>query len=138
VKLLLDADILLDTALEREPFVAQSDLVIQWCQERSQSALVAWHSVSNVYYLLRAARSDAKAREFIADLLRFVIVASGGTSVVRHALTLPMGDFEDALQVAAALTGDAQFIITRNLADYRSSPLMALTPTSFLKRFVGA
>ena len=134
MKLLLDADVLIDTALEREPFVKQSDLVIKWCQETPQSALVAWHSISNVYYFLRAARTDAKARQFVVDLLRFVAVASGGTAVVRHALTFPMADFEHALQVAAAISGEAQFIVTRNVQDFRRSPLPALTPSEFLRR----
>jgi predicted nucleic acid-binding protein len=134
VKLLLDADILLDTALDREPFVVQSDSVIRWCQETPQSALVAWHSVSNVYYLLRAARNDAKARNFVADLLHFVVVASGGTPVVRQALILPMSDFEDALQTAAAISANADFIVTRNVQDFRRSPLPALTPSQFLQK----
>ena len=78
MKVLLDADVLLDTALHREPFAADSDRVIQWCQETPQAAMVAWHSISNLYYLLSLSRDDAKAREFITDLLRFVAVASGG------------------------------------------------------------
>jgi predicted nucleic acid-binding protein len=78
VKLLLDADVLLDTALRREPFAAESDRLIQWCQETPQAALVAWHSISNLYYLLRAAHSNAGAREFITDLMRFAVVAVAG------------------------------------------------------------
>jgi predicted nucleic acid-binding protein len=134
VKVLLDADVLLDTALHREPFAADSDRVIRWCQETPQAAMVAWHSISNLYYLLSLALDDSKAREFITDLLRFVAVASGGTSGVRHALTLPLRDFEDALQVAAAISGGAGVIISRNVRDFRRSPLPAVTPSHFLRR----
>lgn len=137
MKLSLDADVLLDVALDRSPFADESDAVLQWCQEAPQSALIAWHTVSNVYYLLRAARSDVKARNFIADMLRFAVVASGGTDAVQHALTLPMNDFEDALQVAAAVAGNAEFIVTRNSSHYRRSPLPALTPREFLSKISG-
>jgi predicted nucleic acid-binding protein len=136
VKLLLDADVLLDTALHREPFAADSDRLIQWCQETPQAALVTWHSVSNLYYLLHAARTDARAREFITDLMRFVVVTSGGTEAVRQALTLPLRDFEDALQVAAALSGGADFIVTRNICDFGGSPLPAVTPSHFLRKIL--
>lgn len=134
MKLLLDADVLLDTALRREPFYAVSDQVIRWCQETPQAALVAWHSISNIYYLLCLKQPDRQARAFIVDLLRFVAVASGGTESVHRALALPMRDFEDALQVAAALSGGAEMVVTRNTRDFARSPLPAVTPEHFLRR----
>ena len=39
--------------------------------------MVARHGISNLYYLLGLALDEAKAREFIGDLLRFVVVAGG-------------------------------------------------------------
>ena len=134
MKLLLDADILLDTALRREPFSAESDQVVQWCQETPHSGLVAWHSISNLYYFLRPGLGDAKTRGFISDLVQFVSVASGGTEAVRQALLIPMRDFEDSLQVAAALSGGAEVIVTRNIRDFSRSPLPAVTPGQFLRR----
>lgn len=136
MKLLLDADVLLDTALRRQPFSVDSDRTIQWCQETPNSALVAWHTVSNLYYLLRRDLGDAKTRAFISDLMRFVSVASGGREAVRQALVIPMRDFEDALQVAAALTGGAEVIVTRNRRDFARSPLPAVTPSQFLRQII--
>ena len=98
--------------------------------------MVAWHSISNLYYLLRSALADAKAREFISDLLRFAAVASGGTDAVRQALLIPMRDFEDALQVSAALSGGAELIVTRNIRDFVRSPLPAVTPSHFLQKIL--
>ena len=45
-------------------------------------------------------------------------------------------DFEDALQVAAAVSVHADFIITRNTTDYRGSVIRVLAPREFLARFV--
>lgn len=47
---------------------------------------------------------------------------------------MPLTDFEDSLQVAAALACGAQFIITRNERDFRKSPVPALSPDLFLRR----
>lgn len=45
-----------------------------------------------------------------------------------------MGDFEDALQIASVFAAKADFIVTRNTADYRRSPVPAITPAEFLRR----
>jgi predicted nucleic acid-binding protein len=55
---------------------------------------------------------------------------------VKQALTLPLRDFEDALQVAAALSGGADFIITRNIRDFGRSPLPVVTPSHFLRKIL--
>jgi len=136
LKVLLDTDVLMDVALGRVSFGPDSRAVLEWCQHEPQAMIVAWHTVSNLFYLLSSARSSAFAREFLGGLLKFATVASGSTESVRHALSMRMRDFEDALQVEAAISGDASFIVTRNVADYRGSSIPTLTPAAFLKRFV--
>jgi predicted nucleic acid-binding protein len=135
LKILVDTDVLLDVALGREAFVDESSAVLEWCQQTPSGALIAWHTISNVYYILRVARSDAKGREFVADLLAFTGVASGDTESVRQALTMRMSDFEDAMQVAAAMSGNADLIVTRNVPDYRHAVIPAITPREFRTRF---
>ena len=48
------------------------------------------------------ARGVVDTRDFIAELTRFVSVAPADTAALRYALSLPMADFVDAMQVAAA------------------------------------
>jgi len=93
-----------------------------------------WHTISNVYYVLRPAQGNVTARKFISDLLAFCDVAVGGTQAVRQALTLQMNDFDDALQVAAAASACADWIVSRNVRDYRGSPIPVLQPRDFLSR----
>ncbi|MEO6970814.1 MAG: PIN domain-containing protein, partial [Chthoniobacterales bacterium] len=135
LKLLLDTDVLMDVALGRPGFGPVSRDLLEWCQHTPQAALVAWHTMSNLFYLLSAARSPAFARTFLGGLLDFATVASGDTESVRHALAMRMSDFEDALQVAPAISSNVDFIITRNVGDYRGSPIPVLRPVDFQKRF---
>lgn len=136
MRVLLDTDVLLDVATARDPFGPESKAVLAWCHTSHRSAVLAWHTIANLYYLLRASAGDRKARTFITALLDFAEVAATGSDSVQRALTLRMGGFEDALQVAAAIAADVQFIVTRNTADYRGSPLPVITPHDFVKRFV--
>ena len=136
MKILVDTDVLMDVALGRPDFGPDSRAVVDWCEQIPGTAVIAWHTVSNLFYLIRAARSDSFARSFIDDLIKVITVTSGGTEGVRQALAMRMNDLEDALQVAASISGNADHIITRNTADYRGSVIPALTPREFLKRFV--
>ncbi len=131
MKLLFDTDILLDIALQRREFFEDSARVLEWAEAAPGQAAVAWHSLSNLAYLVRP-----DARPFLRELLQFVEVAPTSTEDARHALALLFNDFEDALQVAAAQSFGASFIITRNLTHYRRSPIPALSPKQFVERFI--
>jgi len=131
VKILIDANILLDVALNRPAFVADSVRVLDWAELNPGQAAVAWHSIANVSYLLKQ-----DARGFLADLLAIVEVAAGDTASVRQALAMPTRDFEDALQVAAAITFGADLIVTRDIADFKKLPIAAVTPVSFVADYM--
>ena len=95
-----------------------------------EQACIAWHTVSNVYYVARNEGADALG--FILDLLDWVDIAPTDAESVRYAAGLRMADFEDALQAAAADACDARFIVTRNLEDYADSPIPAVSPREAL------
>ena len=82
------------------------------------------------------ARGESATCEFIAELVGFVSVASTGTGTgtgsIRYAAGLPMDDFEDAMQVAAARACGARCIVTRNLRGYERSPIPAVSPQDLL------
>ena len=127
MRALVDSDVLLDIALNRHPFFKEASEVIRWAQDEPGQLGVAWHSLSNVAYLVKP-----DARAFINHLLHFIEVAATGTREAKQAVGFPMLDFEDAMQAAAALTFDAMFIVTRNVKDYKNSPIPAITPSRFL------
>ena len=130
--ILVDTDVLLDAALAREPYVDSARELLYRLGRSMEEAAVAWHTVSNLYYLTNRARGDASARDFILALTNFVSVAPTDTEAVRYAASLPMADFEDAMQAAAARACGARFIVTRNLRDYERSPIPAITPQEAL------
>jgi predicted nucleic acid-binding protein len=129
LRILIDADVILDVALDRDPHADAAARVLGLAQSSTVDALVAWHTVSNVYYLLAAAADRGKALGFIRDLSSIVEIAPADSSALRTALSLQMRDFEDAMQVAAALAGRADAIVTRNLRDFRGSPVKAVSPS---------
>lgn len=130
--MLLDTDVLIDVALDRHPHANASREVLDRLERGPRRAFVAWHTLSNFYYLVAPRRGGALTRDFIAELTDFVAVARTGTDAIRYAAELPMADFEDAMQVAAARACGARRIITRNTSDFKRSPIPALTPSEAL------
>lgn len=131
--ILIDTDILIDVAFDRQPFSDPASELLDRLQTGPKRAFVAWHTLSNFYYLVAPARGGSDVRAFIAELIRFVAVADCGTDAVDFALQLGMADFEDAMQVAAARASGARFIVTRNARDFRASPIPAITPPDALQ-----
>lgn len=131
MKILIDTDVLLDVALGRPEFVEASAAVLRWSERHPGFAAIAWHSLSNLAYLM-----EPDVRPFLRDLLGFVRVATVGSEEARIALELPLNDFEDSLQSAAAQAFGASHIVTRNLRDFRKSPVPAITPAQFRVRFL--
>ena len=130
--ILFDTDILIDIALDRQPHSELATDLLRRIERGSEGASIAWHSVSNLYYIVSRALGDSAARDSIEELIRTVSVAATKTEDVHFAMGLPMSDFEDALQVAAARACEARFIVTRNLRDYANSPVPALHPRDAL------
>jgi predicted nucleic acid-binding protein len=132
VILLIDTDVLIDFATDRQPHSKPAGRLLDYLERRPGTAFVAWHTVSNFYYLVSSQQDDRASRAFLQALSEFIEVAPISSQSLETALSLPMGDFEDAMQVAAALECGAEAIVTRNLRDYRDSPIRALTPGEVL------
>jgi predicted nucleic acid-binding protein len=131
--ILLDTDVILDVALDRSPHAAASSALLDRLERRPFGAFVAWHTLSNVYYMLRPVRGQDDVRAFLTALTEFVTVAPTDSEAFRFAVSLPLADLEDAMQVAAARACGALYIATRNVADFRRSPVPARTPAALLE-----
>ena len=130
--IVLDTDVLLDVAFRREPHVEASRGLIDLLERKGRLGFVSWHTISNFYYLVRSSRGSDPAREFVDDLLGFVRVAPVDTEALRFASSLSISDLEDGMVVGAARACGALYIATRNVRDFKQSPVPAKTPAQLL------
>ncbi|MDE0366046.1 MAG: PIN domain-containing protein [Gammaproteobacteria bacterium] len=131
--ILLDTDVLIDVALDRHPHADTAVDLLDRVEQGLRKACIAWHTVSNLYYLVAPSRGGVSAREFVVELTGFVKIAETNTDSIRYAASLPVPDFEDAMQVAAARACGADRIVTRNLRDFGRSPIPAISPQDALR-----
>ena len=131
MKLLYDTNVVFDVVERRAPHYNASLQMLKLAQRGTVEAAMASHTVANLFYQYgKAIIPDLKNR-FLND---FEIVC-GDARMVRASLSSGVSDLEDALQVGAAMAWKAAFIITRNERDFRRSPIPAISPAAYLKRF---
>ena len=132
LQVLIDLNVILDVLQRREPFFTASTQVLASAETGQIEGWIAAHSVTTLFYLLAKDRSAQLARVAISDLLTILSVAAVDQGVIEQALSLPYDDFEDAVQMTAAARSGADYLVSRNVADYKEGPLPVLQPAELL------
>ena len=134
MRILVDTNLFLDVLLDRPGLADESERALNIFYRGSEiRGWISWHTLSNLYYIGERYVGRVQALNEIDLILKTFQVANVGTKDALAARRLPMKDFEDALQSASALAAKADSILTRNLRDYRYSPVPAISPKQFLK-----
>lgn len=134
MKLLIDANILLDVLQRRAPHCSDSALVWKLCETGQTAGYVSALTLANLVYIMRKELTPEKIEEVLSQLMLIFHLAELTESDIMHAAKKQWADFEDAVQSASAERIHADYIITRNVRDFRSSRVSALTPGEFLAR----
>lgn len=132
LRVLLDVDVILDVLTQRQPFFRDSATLLAACETTRCQGYVAAHTLTTLWYLLAKYHDTVHARARVSDLLRIVEVAPVDRDVIDRALTDGLADFEDGVQVAAAVAVGADYVATRNLADFSKGSVPALTPAELM------
>ena len=131
-KVFLDSDIILDVATGRMPFVEHSKSVLASIENGKVLGYISSNSVTNMYYILRKISTGIKAKLFIEQLLKYIMVLPVTHEEIMEALKLDFSDYEDAVQHQCALANQCECIITRNGEDYKKSRITVYSPEEFL------
>ena len=132
MKVFFDTNVLLDIALARKPFVEASMAAWAMVVESGEKPLIAPHSLATFFYMVREAHGKDLAHQAVEDLLLTGRVAAFDDACAWEAYSLDFSDFEDAMVATCALRSEADWILTRNLPDFKMSPVGCQTPEAFL------
>jgi predicted nucleic acid-binding protein len=137
MRLLIDTNILLDVFFQRAPHVRASAELWQACEDGLCEGYISPLTPVNIYYIAQKQLSKPKARELVVETLGVFGVAPLGLAELETALQLDFPDYEDAVQVAAALSAGLDAVVTRNRDDFAKSTLPVYSPVDALK-LIGA
>jgi predicted nucleic acid-binding protein len=134
-KVFIDTDIVLDVALAREPFFSASKMILAMAENNFIIGNISSNCIANIYYILRKTGGDSNARKFISSIVKYITVITIDHQNVLEALKSKFSDFEDALQHYSAVENQCEYIITRNIGDYKNSRIKVVLPEEFVKMY---
>ena len=135
MKVLLDTNIVLDVALDREPFDEPARRLMAASESGAFQLFITASVVTDIYYLVRKARDRHTALTFVKDLLAFVDVCGVDKTILLASANSGFADFEDAVQNFAATSRGIDVIATRNERDYALSTAKVMSAAELIERY---
>ncbi|SHJ00558.1 PIN domain-containing protein [Desulfatibacillum alkenivorans DSM 16219] len=117
----LDADVILDLLMEREPHFEPVGKLFLKIQDGEVSAFTSPVIIADLFYILNR-HFDRKLA--VQSLLKL-------TSLIK-VLSSDLKDFEDAIQYYSAMAGNVPTLITRNVKDYKAAAITIMTPVEYI------
>ena len=132
-RVFVDSDIILDLLGKREPFYRFAAELCTLADTGEVELVTTSLVIANVYYLLRKANGNNRARELLRKLRLLIGVVPVTEHTVDLALNSHFSDFEDGLQYYTALECGIPILLTRNVRDYTEKGLVIQTAEEYLK-----
>jgi len=129
---LVDTNILLDCLQARKPHDAAATREWKLVEERALVGYVSAISFNNIFYVARKQVGAAQALAAVKLVRKSFHLVPLDEAVLDCSIAATTGDLEDAIQAAAALRINADYIVTRNVSDFRTLGLQAVTADELL------
>ena len=134
MRLLIDANVVLDVFQKREPYWKDSAVIWKLCETEQAEGYVSALTFANLVYVMRRELDPARIRDVLEKLRLIFRFADFTAADMEKAAEMGWDDFENAIQAATAERIMADSIITRNVRNFRSSKVIAFTPAEFIAR----
>ena len=130
-KILIDLNIILDF-LNKRNFHQEAAQLINMCVEKKIAGYICAHEVTTLsYFLLKEQKDKTKVINTITALLDIFNVIPIDESILRDSLISPIADYEDAVIEVSSMKTNIDYIISRNISDFKLSRIPTYTPEQF-------
>ena len=133
MRVLIDSNIILDYIAKREPHAISARLIFKMCACNEIEGFISAHTVSNLFYILRKDLSVAKRKEILLKLCQvFTVLGIDDIKLISSLENENFNDLEDCLQDECANDFNADYLITRNVSDFKNGKVKTIEPNEFL------
>ena len=130
-KVLIDLNIILDF-LNKRNFHQEAAQLINMCVEKKLSGYICAHEVTTLsYFLLKEQKDRSKVVNTISTLLDIFHVIPIDETILKDSLISPITDYEDAVIEVSAVKLNIDYILSRNISDFKLSRIPTYTPEQF-------
>ena len=135
LNLLIDTNVVVDSFLEREPFLSMSRRAISLSKKYPVKSFISASTVTDIYYITyKNLKNHQVVRELFKELFEFVSVVAVTDDDIHAAFALNWKDFEDSVQYAVAKSNNFDGIVTRNMQGFDADDAVKIfTPEEVCK-----
>jgi predicted nucleic-acid-binding protein len=120
-KVLIDLNIVLDMLTMRQDHEAAA-AVFDKCVKRKIKGYICSHEITTLSYFLEREKYEIKKRNKIINmLLDNLSVLTAHEKILRDALNSEIDDYEDAVIDELSYNEEVDFIVTRDMKDFKKS-----------------
>lgn len=133
-RVFIDTNVLIDFIAHRGEFYGAAAILVSLARNEKINLLVSSLSFATASYILQSHyrhSHEQVVREF-EDFITLCHITSVSHDTIIQAISSAFVDIEDAIQHYSALSADADYIVTRNKADFSSSAIPVYSPQEIL------
>ena len=131
----LDSNIILDILL-KNPAGYEESRKLMLLADRKVDFFISASSITDIFYIAnKHLRDKQKTKDCLSELLEIVSVAGVDEQCIRNALNSSWSDFEDSVQNESAAQIRADYIVTRNVSDFKMAFVQVISPKGFLESY---
>lgn len=132
MNIFVDCDVAYDLLDKRAPHLEMAGEIFDMFSNKKAKGFISSLSYANLHYLLTKQHTTPFAIKLLKGLRELTTVSGVTQSTIDQAIDSDFNDFEDAIQYYSALSVKADYIITRNVKDFKHSEITVLSPKEFL------
>ena len=133
MKVLIDTNVVLDIMLNRVPFYTSSADVYALAVNNAITGFISASAITDIFFIAKGTLGKKPTKEVLKNLLSVFKPATVTDKNIFKALDLDWEDFEDSVQFIIGEELEVDYIVTRNIQDFASSSISAVTPDIFLQ-----
>ena len=131
-KITIDLNVILDFLNKRNKHI-QAAKIIEMCYENQVQGYICAHEVTTLsYFLMKNHNNSSKVKSVLNEFLDLFKIIPVTETILRKALHSKINDFEDAVIEISSSENEIDYIVTRNLNDFKYSNIKSVSPTEFI------
>lgn len=134
MRILADTNVIIDALTSREPWNKSAEKIFLMAANQNIEMYITASSATDIYYLIRKYLHNTEvAKTIMGKLFSLTGILEVRADDCIDALASLIDDYEDAVVEKVAHRNDMDYIITRNIKDYRAGDTKIILPEDFVK-----
>jgi predicted nucleic acid-binding protein len=107
--------------------------IFKLCSKGEINGFICAHEITTLYYFLSKSTKDKnKIKKSLSVIMKRFTIIETSIKILEKALSSEISDFEDAVIEASANDNNVDYILTKNVKDFKKSLVSVITPEEFL------